>query len=189
MTLLFSSRFVSRAVSTWSTGTSTGASSAPPVSFSTLSLQMIRYTVFWQTKNSQRIFAGFFVFFLFWRHNRLSDLVSQIYFCQFCIILACHFTFSKFKITWVRKFRPFSLHQSQNRMMSFEWILLGSISQVIIAPSNSSLFVSLPKQAVNSANSPSDSILVLQEDALKKIEEESSVIGWVSWSSPNQKLS
>lgn len=60
---------------------------------------------------------------------------------------------------------------------SFEWILLGSISQVIIAPSNSSLVVSLPKQAVNSANSPSDSILVLQEDALKKIEEESSVIG------------
>ena len=48
---------------------------------------------------------------------------------------------------------------------------------MIIALSNSSLFVSLPKQAVNSANSPSDSILVLQEDALKKIEEESSVIG------------
>ena len=58
-----------------------------------------------------------------------------------------------------------------------ELVLLGSISQVIIAPSNSSLFVSLPKHAVNSANSPSDSILVLHEDALKKIEEESSVIG------------
>ena len=68
-------------------------------------------------------------------------------------------------------------------------ILLGSISQVIIAPSNSSLFVLVPKQAVNSANSPSDSIRVLHEEALKKIEEESSVIGSVSWSSPNQDLS
>lgn len=60
---------------------------------------------------------------------------------------------------------------------------------MIIAPSNSSLLVSLPKQAVNSAKFPSDSIRVLHEDALKKIEEESSVIGSVSWSSANQKLS
>ena len=74
-------------------------------------------------------------------------------------------------------------------LVLIESILFGSISQVIIAPSNSALFVSLPKQAVNSANWPSDSIRVLHEEALKYIDVVVSSIGKVSWSSANQKLS
>ena len=184
MTLLFSSLFVSRAVSTSSTGISTGASSAPPVSFSTLKLFFV---VCYLNKNSQRIFI-FSIFLFLCCHYRLSDLISQVYLGQLCIILACHFAFIKSKPdlripSWTVSLGPWTIKTSY-----FESVLLGSISQVMIAPSNSSELVSLPKQAVNSANSPSDSIRVLQEDALKKIEEAPSKTGSVSSASLNQKL-